>query len=732
MAGNNAGPKQPLDRRSAIILAVTLLVVVLFALGCLASYRNLFDERQAQARAEAVRMLRAFEAHSMRLFDHADSYLRAMRAYYDVQKDYDRWERFVAEVREPKADLFAGIVSIVDREGWIVYQSETPRAKLKDYGTVTELDHYQYYRKHPGDSVFVGATRIGRVTGKQQFRVGRPLLRDGVFDGLIVVTLLPQHITDFYKSLSLGANSTVTMVTLEPKLIARQPPAPEALYDRAIPNLKENFGIDFEREGGGTVLGIVSPFDQVKRDVFYKKLRSYPVAVVVGITEGDLKAGLADSRRNLILLASAFALISLAVCSLVLRLVDKNRLVEDASARLQTSQRQLARVNEILEARVEERTVDLRASENRLRKLSRAVEQSPNMIFITDRDGVIEYANPRFSQMTGYRLDEVLGQNPRLLKSAETPAELYQDLWRTILEGRDWHGVVKDRRKDGQAFWASVSISPVRDETGAITHFVSMHQDITERKLMEESTRLAKEEAELSSRAKSEMLANMSHELRTPLNAVLGFSEMLLSGVFGQAPSPKFAEYLKDINSSGLHLLELINEILDVSAIEAGKMILSEDEVLVPEIVDVALRLIRPRAMAGKVRLLSDLEPNLPRLRADPRRMKQILLNLLSNAVKFTPDGGTVTMRARRDEAGAMELSVADTGIGMDQAGIATALTKFGQVDSGLARRHEGTGLGLPLAQGLVELHGGTLTIASAKGVGTTVTVTLPASRIVA
>ena len=167
---------------------------------------------------------------------------------------------------------------------------------------------------------------------------------------------------------------------------------------------------------------------------------------------------------------------------------------------------------------------ELKRSHERVRKLSRAVEQSPNMIFITDLAGVIEYVNPNFTRLSGYSADDAIGHTPRILKSGETPLDVYEDLWSTILAGRDWRGELKDRAKDGRFFWASILISPVRDEAGALTHFVAMHEDISERKLAEESVRQAKELAEAASRAKTDILTNMSHELRTPLNAIIGYS----------------------------------------------------------------------------------------------------------------------------------------------------------------------------------------------------------------
>lgn len=263
-----------------------------------------------------------------------------------------------------------------------------------------------------------------------------------------------------------------------------------------------------------------------------------------------------------------------------------------------------------------------------------------------------------------------------------------------------------------------------RDEIGRLARAMAQF------KTSAMALRDAKHEADAGTQAKSAFLANMSHELRTPLNAIIGFSDLMLTQQLGPLGNSRYREYVDDIHRSGLQLLALINDLLDLSRIGAGEETLFEEEVSVRQLISDACRMVELQAKESNVTVATKVPPYLPEIRGDKRRIKQIVLNLLTNAIKFTPDLGIVTVTAGQSMAG-LFIEVCDTGIGIADVDLPKVLERFGQVENKLSRRHSGTGLGLPLVKQLIELHGASLCIESKVDVGTTVTVTFPLTRLI-
>jgi PAS domain S-box-containing protein len=386
---------------------------------------------------------------------------------------------------------------------------------------------------------------------------------------------------------------------------------------------------------------------------------------------------------------------------------------------------------------------EAKTREAKLQRLSGAVEQSPSTIVITDATGTIEYVNPRFTTLTGYTSDEVIGKNPRVWKSGKMSKETYTQIWDTITSGGGWSGELLNKKKNGDLFWESAIISPIRNEAGVITHFVGIKEDITKRKeelaawaddllraksrAEQQALRLgvqtfelrkAREEALKSSKLKSEFVANMSHEIRTPMNGVLGMTGLLLDTPLNEEQR----EYAGIIRTSGEALLSVVNDILDFSKIEAGKLDLEKIDFHLKATLEESIDLVSARAREKGLELCCDIADDVPlELRGDPGRVRQILTNLLANAVKFTEhgeveagvtcekrDGGTVTLR----------FVVRDTGIGISEEERTRLFKSFSQADGSTTRKHGGTGLGLVIAKQLTEMMGGEIGVTSEKGKG--------------
>ena len=307
--------------------------------------------------------------------------------------------------------------------------------------------------------------------------------------------------------------------------------------------------------------------------------------------------------------------------------------------------------------------------------------------------------------------------------------------WQDYMAVSESHRTFRDliyvyKREAGGEQSVSVSGRPIFDTEGLFQGYRGTARDVTAQVAAEYRLHQAVWAAEKANVAKSNFLANMNHELRTPLNAILGFSEMLVLGTVGALP-PRINDYVGIIHKSASHLLEVVNDVLDIARIEAGKVDLQEEEFHPSSMIGACVQIVSANAQAKSLKLVIETGDDDPcTLWGDERRLQQVLLNLLSNAIKFTQPGGSIVVRTRQDATGTFAFQVQDTGPGMTEEEIMIALEPFGQVDAGLERRHEGTGLGLPLARFLMELHGGTLEILSEKRHGTTVTLTIPVGRV--
>ena len=397
-----------------------------------------------------------------------------------------------------------------------------------------------------------------------------------------------------------------------------------------------------------------------------------------------------------------------------------------------------------------------------------ALDQS-SIVAITNPQGGITYVNDNFCKISGYSPEELIGNNHSLINSAYHSPEFFRNFWSTITRGKVWRGEMKNKAKDGTYYWVDATIVPFLNEQGKPIQYLAIRRDITDAKRAEEELQtanyqltLANRELARANRLKEEFLANMSHELRTPLNAILGMSEGLLDDFLGML-NARQKKAVHSIQESGQHLLELINDILDLAKIESGKFALDKKTIIIPYLCESSLTFLKQQAFNKNIELQTVIPDNIRYFVADERRVRQILINLLSNAVKFTPNGGVVTLEVRIEDKKKDDLipptpllkggnhrdqeltpldqqgeggstypsqeiifAVKDTGIGIAPENLDRLFQSFVQIDSSLNRQYEGTGLGLALVRRLTELHGGNVTVESKINQGSCFTVRLP------
>ena len=360
---------------------------------------------------------------------------------------------------------------------------------------------------------------------------------------------------------------------------------------------------------------------------------------------------------------------------------------------------------------------DRKIAENQLIKLSSAIEQNPVSVVITNYKGLIEYVNPKFTEMTGYKFEEVLGKNPRILKSGKMDPNIYTDLWNTIISGKIWQGELINRNKSGEFYWAFKSISPIFDDKNQITNFVAIAEDITEKKKNESELIKAKEKAEESDRLKSAFLANISHEIRTPMNGIMGFAELLKEPDL--SPENQH-EFIGVIEQSGRRMLNIINDLIDISKIEAGETILRIRETNVNKMLRELHVFFLPEVNQKNIYLdyHCDLSDDESIIETDITKLNQILTNLIKNAVKFTDKGSIKFGYLHRDKM--LEFYVVDTGPGIPKEQKDLIFERFRQGTQSLNKIHEGAGLGLAISKAYIELLGGSIWIESEFGKGST------------
>jgi signal transduction histidine kinase len=611
---------------------------------------------------------------------------------FRTQLDGEPTQQFLAGLLRnlPQAE----VITLVDANGSLLNWSRDQQVQPLDD---SDRDYFTWLREHNDSGAFIGIPVNGRVSGKRIMSIARRINGpNGAFLGLVVGLIDTNYLEGFYGTISMVAGESVTIMRRDGFVIAGFPhvanrhhtqmPMQSPWYDRVA-------------MGGGSYR---SPgyLSGIPRIIAVHPIRDYKLAVDVSMTE---QAALRSWYEQASVIAIAMVGVAVALTVLFAVIIAQFRRQEEQNARLNLGR------------------AALRASERQLKAYAEMAadwfwEQDADLRFV--RDSNIPFTSlPTDVGKTRWDLaDPAMDPQRWETHKAELAAR------RKFRDFR-WERI----GTDGKRRHMSTSGDPIFDEAGMFLGYHGTGRDVTADVEAADVLRVAKERAEAGSRARSEFLRNMSHELRTPLHAIIGFSELINDRAGGPIGN-NYVDWAGEILNSGRHLLELINDVLDLSRIDTGCYEIADDSVDLEVVARACRGMLRAQAEANQLRV--DCEISDAVVLADRRAVKQIMLNLMANAVKFTPAGGVVSIRTEPAANGDLAVVVADTGIGIDPAALASPGEAFTQADGSVRRKYGGTGLGLAISRKLAAMHGGALTIESALGQGTTVRVNFPAVRV--
>jgi PAS domain S-box-containing protein len=686
--------------KHAVIVFCALLIVAFGGILLHSSYRT-GKQIVADSVSSAERIVLAAEITTERTIMSTDAVLqsvaKALAGFYrDTPVDGPAFRGLLRQLTDQS--LLVRDLVIFDETGHAVNSAS---ASLPDGRQFTERDFVEASATGTASGLTIGLPAAGPSGRDSSLLLSRDLVFPDGRRGSVAAELPIASLREFFASIGNLKGIRIALLSSTGTLLASEPPDDEdigrrdalagALLARHAEAVEQSFEASI-----ATGVAIISS----------RPVAGEPMLVAAAVDKSELLSSWRGERREQM---AIFFVIAVSICALTWGFV---RLLDRRQHHLDTLHRN--------EAKLAEQSALLQST----------LEHMGEGLCVFDRDYRLLAWNDRFISLLG--LPAGVGVGTRM-----------QDILRLQARRGDF-GPVVDIEDEVHEQLEHIHLGEIdtteRTTTSGRTleirrrrmpygGFVMLFSDITERKRAERQMVSARNQAEIANRSKSEFLANMSHELRTPLNAIIGFSDIIQSQKFGEVGNAKYLEYAVDIHTSGIHLLDLINDVLDMSKIEAGKFELFEEEVVVAELVTSCLTMVRERARERRIRIAADSAGGAVLLWADQRAMKQILLNLLSNAVKFSRDGGAVTVSSGLNAQGGVLIQVADNGIGMTTEQIVRARQPFGQAHASTTNTYGGTGLGLPITQRLAELHGGELFINSRPNEGTTVSIVLPPSR---
>lgn len=688
--------------RRAIRISSVALVSAVVLLACLApigfvTWHAWLSRSAALERGftEAEDLVQALSQHAARTFAEPNLILQDIIEH--VQSDgtgpaaQQRLHKIlVSHVKSSRVIRELGVLD--DRGYW--HNSSLPVLPTHSNG---DRDYFLYHRDTLDAGLRINTPILSRLTGKWTILVTRRINdADGGFAGIALASISTEYFQTFYETFNIGKLGHVGLYRDDARLLVRRP----FVEAHVMTDRSQAFFEATQRRPTGRFHG-PSVYDGIIRLAAWRTLEDFPLIMTVSRAESDVLAAWRRSAEVDIAVAAGASIIIILLGGLSVILLRRRIHAEAVAAE---AGRQYAMI----------------------------AQTATDVIVRISPTGRRLYVSPASRDVLGYEPEELRKQDLTDIVHPDDVVVLQQTM-AALQSGTPRSTVIyRGRHKNGHYVWLEIAFRAVLDpDTGMLREIMASTRDISSRKTSELLLARAKEAAETANRAKTNFLSGMSHELRTPLNAIIGFSDLMVRGLFGPISNEKYAGYARDIKASGEHLLDLINDILDHAKIESGQFELHETVLDLAEVMEFTVHLVALHAEKAKLSLRAEVQSGI-RLFADERRIRQILLNLLSNAIKYTPEGGHVRVRADFSVSGDLLLIVSDTGIGMSAADQQRALQPFAQIDNERNRTQQGTGLGLTLTRRLAELHDGQLDLCSAVGEGTLVTITLPARRVVA
>jgi signal transduction histidine kinase len=590
-------------------------------------------------------------------------------------------------------------ILILDNNGHLLNKTGWAAEPEKDF---SNRPFFTVHQSGGLPSLYIGRPQRSRATGGWSVMMSRPLMRHDEVVGVIAAEVEITVFTDFYSSVVANSAINVALMLDDGTLVATEPHQ-EELIGRELPGSKAILAA-----AGNHRIGVLgnSPADTSSPQITaFAHIAERPLIVVASRSRANI---LEQWRGECLSSVVAFVLFAVTAGCLTWLMVLAVERQQNAAAKLRASEERLRRQSDLLQS---------------------TLENMGEGLSVFDSTGRLVAWNAKFIELLDLPVALTTETNLREVHVVQAmrgdfgPVDLATDLPARFERFFKEVPMVRERvTSTGRA----IQIRRRGMPDGAV---VSLYSDITERKAADSKMAQAWAQAELANRAKTDFLANMSHELRTPLNAIIGFSEILSNEHLGALKNARYLEYAQDIHTSGQHLLSIINDVLDMSKIEAGKLDIHEEEMAVSGLFTSTVRMVRERARQQSIEIVCHVADPDHIILGDERAMKQCLLNLLSNAIKFSEMHSTITIEAAIAADGHSVLTVSDEGIGMTDEELERALQPFGQAHTSTARVYGGTGLGLPITKGLIEAHGGMMSISSTPGKGTCVTVSLPAER---